>query len=207
MQELAIRTLNNLMISTALEEDGKVPLALRKRIIPPIEQCKPTPLHQVAKGLPIECYDSEWYNRRPLNLRKSVEAKLAVVFPLNAAEFFSGEGDDKRSSRKLTEWYGSQRFSAYKILSEADEHSSEEDEEGESDGSEDGDFASESTASRSFHGSDDEDFTDKLVDIDVDELAGLQAESAEAMEIKRQQLQVVLNMAEPPQTVTHEVFT
>jgi hypothetical protein len=206
MQELAIRTLNNLMISTALEEDGKVPVALRKHVVPPIEQRKPTALHQVAKGLPIECYDSEWYNRQPLNLRKSVEAKLAVVFPPNAAEFFSGEGDDKRSSRKLTEWYGSQRFSAYKIPSEADEHSSDsEDEEGESDGTEDGDFASESTASRSFHGSGDEDFTDELVDIDVDELAGLQAESAEAMEIKRQQL--VLSMAEPPQTVTHEVFT
>jgi hypothetical protein len=101
--------------------------------------------------MPIQYYDSVWFNNRPPQARAKIAPKQIVVFAPGSTDFFSRRGENALSVEELTAKYGKTVFDAYdldfgkadadpKASSKANETSDADDEgDGDSIGSEDSD--------------------------------------------------------------------
>ncbi|KAJ6471680.1 hypothetical protein DFH09DRAFT_1344127 [Mycena vulgaris] len=111
-----IRTVDTLIVEELLQ-DGKKRAATnrQRRLVSAFGQRNPSRFLEVPKGMPIQYYDVGWYNNRPPQARKKLDAKLVVAFVPGCSDFFSRRSDNVLGVKALTEKYGDQVFGAYDL--------------------------------------------------------------------------------------------
>ncbi|KAJ7259325.1 hypothetical protein C8J57DRAFT_1233690 [Mycena rebaudengoi] len=111
-----VRTLDTHIVQE-LHDAGKKrqALARQRRLVQPVGQRNPSCFLEIPKVMPIQYYDADWFNNRPPQARKSLNAKLIVAFVPGSTDFFSRRSDNALGVEALTEKYGAQVFEAYDL--------------------------------------------------------------------------------------------
>jgi hypothetical protein len=65
--------------------------------------------------MPIQYYDSVWFNNRPSQARAKIAPKQIVVFAPGSTDFFSRRGENTLSVEQLTDKYGKTVFAEYDL--------------------------------------------------------------------------------------------
>ncbi|KAJ6549197.1 hypothetical protein B0H10DRAFT_2242974 [Mycena sp. CBHHK59/15] len=96
--------------------------------------------------MPIQYYDTDWFNNRPPHARAKLAAQRIVAFVPNSPDFLSGRADDGLTIKALTDKYGPEVFKNYDL----DYRTGGEDSggDGEKSGANTGDDSGESVGSR-----------------------------------------------------------
>ncbi|KAJ7167398.1 hypothetical protein C8R43DRAFT_1121819 [Mycena crocata] len=111
-----VRTVDALIVQDLLDEGKKRAAGNRqRRLVPAFGQRSPSQFLEVPKEMPIQYYDADWFNNRPPQARKKLNAKLIVAFVPGSSDFFSRNSDNAMDVEALTEKYGAEVFKAYDL--------------------------------------------------------------------------------------------
>ncbi|KAJ6609427.1 hypothetical protein B0H10DRAFT_2064312 [Mycena sp. CBHHK59/15] len=86
-----------------------------KRVAPSLIERNPSLFPEIAREMPIQYYDADWFNNHPAHARTKLGVQLIVVFVPNSPAFLSGHGDDALTVKALTEKYGLEVFANYDL--------------------------------------------------------------------------------------------
>lgn len=114
--ETVVRLIDKLIVQDLLSNEKRCAATdCSKRGVPPFGKRNPSRFPEVPKKMPLQYFDTLWFNNPPPQARARLEPELIVAIGPNSGDFFSRRSENKLSIAELTEKYGDEVFAAYDL--------------------------------------------------------------------------------------------